>query len=169
MYFLKTGSCHDTIFVVASGNEGCCYDNLGCHQWRQSWHHENYSFATSIYIAKKTILSRHGQVITSSWNLKVSTHPCHTLSYTRTWIRNYVSHKTADVITYSLISVPATGFKYITMTSQWARWRLKSPASRVFAQPFIQAQIKENIKTPRHWPLWGESSGDGWIPLTKGQ
>ena len=25
-------------------------------------------------------------------------------------------------------------------------------------QPFIQAQIKENIKGPRHWPLWGEFS-----------
>ena len=24
-------------------------------------------------------------------------------------------------------------------------------------QPFIQAQMKENIKAPRHWPLWGES------------
>ena len=25
-----------------------------------------------------------------------------------------------------------------------------------FIQPFIQAQIKENIKATRHWPLWGE-------------
>ena len=29
-------------------------------------------------------------------------------------------------------------------------------ASRLFTQPFIQAQIKENIKAPRHWPLCGE-------------
>ena len=57
----------------------------------------------------------------------------------------------------------------ITVTSQWARWRLKSPASRLFAQPFVQAQIKENIKAPRHWPLWGESIGHRWIPLAKGQ
>ena len=28
-------------------------------------------------------------------------------------------------------------------------------ASRWFAQPFVQAQIKENISAPRHWPLWG--------------
>ena len=28
----------------------------------------------------------------------------------------------------------------------------KSPASRLFTQPFIRAQIKENIKAPRHWP-----------------
>ena len=25
-----------------------------------------------------------------------------------------------------------------------------------FLQPFIQAEIKENIKAPRHWPLCGE-------------
>ena len=48
------------------------------------------------------------------------------------------------------------------MTSWWAWWRLKSPASRLFAQPFIQAQIKDNIKAPRHWlcarnsPVTGE-------------
>ena len=34
----------------------------------------------------------------------------------------------------------------ITMTSQWTGWRLKSSASRLFTQPFIRAQIKENIK-----------------------
>ena len=29
-------------------------------------------------------------------------------------------------------------------------------------------QIK-NTKAPRHWPLWGEFTGDRWIPRTKGQ
>ena len=48
----------------------------------------------------------------------------------------------------------------ITVTSWWARWRLKSPASRLFTQQFIQAQIKENIKSPRHWPLCGELIGE---------
>ena len=50
-----------------------------------------------------------------------------------------------------------------TVTS---KWHLKSPASRLFAQLFVQAQIKENIKVPLHWPLWGESTGDRWFPLT---
>ena len=40
--------------------------------------------------------------------------------------------------------------------------------SRLFTQPFVQAQIKENIKTLRHWPLWVEFTGDQLIPLTKG-
>ena len=51
----------------------------------------------------------------------------------------------------------------ITVTSQWARWRLKSPASRLFTQPFIHARIKENIKAPRHWTLCGEFTG-GPVP-----
>ena len=36
-------------------------------------------------------------------------------------------------------------------------------------QPFVMVQIKENIKALRYWPLWGESAGDQWIPITKGQ
>ena len=44
------------------------------------------------------------------------------------------------------------------------RWKKKS-----FTQPFIQTQIKENIKAPRPWPLWGEATGHRWIPIAKGQ
>ena len=58
---------------------------------------------------------------------------------------------------------------YISMTALWARWRLKSPGSRWFTQSFVQAQIKENTKAPRYWPLRGEITGDRWIPRTKGQ
>ena len=35
---------------------------------------------------------------------------------------------------------------YITMTSTFARWRIKLVASRLFAQPFVQTQIKQIIK-----------------------
>ena len=44
------------------------------------------------------------------------------------------------------------------------RQRFKSPASRLFTQPFIQTQIKENIKAPRHWPLRGNSPVTGEFP-----
>ena len=46
---------------------------------------------------------------------------------------------------------------------------MASPALRVFTQPFIQAQINENIKAPLHWPLCGEFTGDRGIPRTNGQ
>ena len=45
----------------------------------------------------------------------------------------------------------------------------KSPASRLFTQQFIQTQIKEKIKAPRHWPLCRKFTGDRWIPRTNGQ
>ena len=45
----------------------------------------------------------------------------------------------------------------------------QTPALWLFAQSFIQAQIKENIKAPRHWPSCGEFTGDRWIPCTNGQ
>ena len=34
---------------------------------------------------------------------------------------------------------------------------------------YIQAQIKENIKAPRHWPLCGEFNGNRRITRTNGQ
>ena len=61
---------------------------------------------------------------------------------------------------------------FITQPDRWHKhtslqWRhddhdgvSKWPASRVFAQAFIQAQIKENIKAMRHWPLLGKFTGD---------
>ena len=56
------------------------------------------------------------------------------------------------------------------MTSQWARWSFKSPASRLFTQPFIQERIKEKhqrsaslafvrgihrwpVNSPHKWPV----------------
>ena len=63
----------------------------------------------------------------------------------------------------------AVNLESITMTSQWARCRLKSPPSRLFTQPFIQVHTKENSKAPPHWPLCGEFTGDRRVPRTNGQ
>ena len=46
---------------------------------------------------------------------------------------------------------------------------IRSLASRLCAQAFVQAQIKETIKGPRYWPSWGKSTGDRWFLFTKGQ
>ena len=46
---------------------------------------------------------------------------------------------------------------------------IHQPHDCLFMQPFIQTQIKENIKAPRHWPLCGEFTGDRLIPRTNGQ
>ena len=72
---------------------------------------------------------------------------------------------------FSILSSPCyrQDCDIITVTSQWARRRLKSPVSPLFTGSFTQAQNKENIKAPRHWPLCGEFTGDRWIPRKNGQ
>ena len=38
-----------------------------------------------------------------------------------------------------------------------------------FLNRLFRCRTKKNIKAPRHWPLWGEFTGDRWIPLTKAE
>ena len=56
----------------------------------------------------------------------------------------------------------------VRLILQW-RHNKRDGVSNHQPQPFIQVQFKENIKAPRHGPLWTEFTGDGWIPHTKGQ
>ena len=44
--------------------------------------------------------------------------------------------------------------QFITVTSQWASWCLKSPAIRLFVQFFVLAVIKDNIEAQVTGPLW---------------
>ena len=85
-------------------------------------------------------------------------------------IKRYVWKRTVKVITHwnAKMILVAPLWLLLTVvfirTTLWsARWRVKSPASRLFNQLFIQTQIKENIKAPRHWPLWGKFTGDQLI------
>ena len=55
---------------------------------------------------------------------------------------------------------------YHAESSDWLKC-LKSSASWLFTQPFIQTQIKENIKAPCHWPLCGEFTGTGEFPTQR--
>ena len=58
-----------------------------------------------------------------------------------------------------------TGIPFQNITLQWRH----NGRNSVSNQPFIQMQIKENIKAPRHWPLCGEFTGNRRIPRTNGQ
>ena len=44
----------------------------------------------------------------------------------------------------------------VSLNCHYSNVILSAMASRLFAQPSVQWQIKENIKAPLHWPLWGE-------------
>ena len=52
----------------------------------------------------------------------------------------------------------------ITVTSLWARWRLKSPASPLFTQPFIRVLSKKTSKLRVTGLCAGNSPGTGEFP-----
>ena len=71
----------------------------------------------------------------------------------------------------SLMKHAHEGLIAITMTSQWARWRPRSRASRLFTQPFIQAQIKKTSSKLHATDLCVGNSpvtGTGEFPRIKG-
>ena len=78
-----------------------------------------------------------------------------------------------NAYTYSRRTSSVTGFGD-SIPGKWSacglRTALSSPAmSQLFDQPFIQEQIKGNVKAPRQWPLCLEFTCDRQIPRTNGQ
>ena len=92
-----------------------------------------------------------------SQNFIVKSPICNKLALVRWWLVACLAKKGRSSFTTP----------HITMTSQWPRRRLKSPVSRLFTQSFIWAQIKENIKAPRHWSLCEEFTGTGEFPAQR--
>ena len=97
--------------------------------------------------------------------LHLGTRPPATTMRTGQWLPGSV----LDIILHSAFIVQLRPQKDITVTSQWVPWRLKSPASQLFVQPFVQAHINKNIKALRHWSLWGNPSVIGGFPSHKGR
>ena len=69
----------------------------------------------------------------------------------------------------TVVLVCIFGVEYLNIITINSDVIMSAIASRLFVQPFVQAQITENVKALRHWPLWGESTSNRWIPLTKDQ
>ena len=107
-------------------------------------------------VAKDWIWNKSSLVYVTAWRFQKDKH---------VMLFNVFSKLNSDDLTLYVARTPSV----IIVTSQWTQWRLKSPALRLFTQPFIQTKIKEIIKVPRHWPLGREFTGDRWIPRTNGQ
>ena len=61
------------------------------------------------------------------------------------------------------------GDSNVVLTLQWRHNERNGVWNHQPHDYLLNAQIKENIKAPRHWSLWGEFTGDRWTPRTKGQ
>ena len=59
--------------------------------------------------------------------------------------------------------VPFLHYNDVTMSAMASQITSVS----IVSQLLVQAQIKEYIKAPHHWPWCGEFTGDRWIPRTR--
>ena len=48
VFIIIRRSCYDANSAISGGTAGCHYDNVECHQWWQSWHHDNSVFRVCI-------------------------------------------------------------------------------------------------------------------------
>ena len=55
------------------------------------------------------------------------------------------------VLIMRISHVMTSSYDSITVTSWWARWRLKSPASRLFAQPFCSSVHQRKTHSPKNY------------------
>ena len=82
--------------------------------------------------------------------------------YSALW--NFDIQKLENLYTTFLYTINTAVVKVLEWPLQWRVYgRDGVYACCLFTQPFIQAQIKENIKVPRHWPLWGEITENVFI------
>ena len=72
--------------------------------------------------------------------------------------RNAVGRFNTNSITSIGVSITMTSHGHHGVSNHRQLNCLFNPLSR---------HTEENIKTVRHWPLWGESTGDRWIPIKK--
>ena len=59
-------------------------------------------------------------------------------------------------------------------TNHYSDAMMSAMASQITSTPTVCSAVcwgtdKKTIKAPRHWPLWGKSTDDRWISLTKRQ
>ena len=72
----------------------------------------------------------------------------------------------------SLSPYPAFRGKVWGVTLQWRQNERDGVSNHLLLDCLLNRllrRIKGNIKSPRHWPSWGESTGHRWIPLTNGR
>ena len=100
----------------------------------------------------------------------VSNHELHPISRPNTQAMGCILWKLTTPHCFSVSGKTNLNIDLYLSPLQWHHNKRDGVANhRRITEPFAQAQIKENIKAPRHWPLWGTSTGDRWIPRRKSQ
>ena len=145
--------CH--ISWAYLSQEGVGYDNTEAFYWMKAAANNKYNYIGFLHCFDDWVSSmKSGLYWTMVWCL----------------IGRYAIFLSIDKPIGHVTLVYIVGACFLTHCNDIIMGAVASQiTSLTIVYSFIQAQIKENIKAPRHWPLWGEFTGDRWIPRTKGQ
>ena len=133
---------------------------LPCFMVR-SWNNGTYMRCMSCYVLLGTTLK---------YSTFLESRGKH-LSFVKSSVEYHIASGLIDDSTDVVSCAKFCSDQFITfwMRTKWNFRRNWIAMNRSLLKPFIQAQIEENIKAPRHWPLCGEFTDDRWIPRTNGQ
>ena len=141
--------------------------------WRHmTWVLRLFVLPGSRQFVHKLMLANNNESIKALSVLPTSVLRIYPVTQTKAKTRSmYPELCTQFVFCYILLWVDTDRLKLYIHYNDVILGSIASPiiSSQVFTQLFIQMQIKESIKAPRHWPLCGEFTGGRWIPRTDGQ
>ena len=110
------------------------------------------------------------------WMLLDLTDDKSTLVQVMAWCRQAASHYLSQCWPRSMSPYGDTRPQWVNAVQYTLQWHNNELDGVSNHQPhycllnhLFKAQIKENIKAPSHWHLWGELTGEQWIPRLKGQ
>ena len=86
-------------------------------------------------------------------------------AYTIDQVPSFILNYAPGIIRNTRLTHWIVSFHHYTDVIMTTMAQNHQPHDCLLSRLFIRAQIKVNIKAPRHWPL----CGDRWIPRTNGQ
>ena len=122
----EIGNHDDANFVVTRDTTGCHNDNLWCHQWRQSWHHDHSCifkglcciWASRSFITKSVIFNDFIENLAHDMTSSHMRYPVHILSQSSLWPHKII---TARRVWYRVETVTATnkGISVSVILNMW--------------------------------------------------
>ena len=110
------------------------------------------------------------------WEWILRDTPCHIISKSVYIAGNLLKLAKSMFIQINYLQWTSTGkTTYHTHLTHYNDVIMRAMASQissvtiVYSTVYSRRRSKETSKASRHWSLWGEFTGDRWIPRTKGQ
>ena len=135
-------------------------------------HRIKKSHQLHLKLSKSKLSMRLVKKICSKWRRNVHYQSLH-LNWWRFILPFNLRPKLLELLYWIVLTKDKVHLHFMTGSLQWRHNERDGVSNhrriKCLLNSLFRRRSKKNIKAPRHWPLWGEFTGDRWIPRTKGQ